>query len=381
MHVGELWEIFRRLFAGHRSAPSDKMPDAARLRLNKLSARQNIPVPNQQHAGVMGGPTDMPRAANRALAEPIGELDNLASSVIFAELLTERQGDLMVAFEGASANSSEIIASEMKERETVLVNEWDCKTDLVLTIDALLPDKNDDEQNTIEKFSEDSLKQLAASHGTPARILSWMASHVNPEIRALVSRNKSALPETIWLLAKDYDESVRLSIAEDLDASRAILKTLCDDPSPLVAWRAKNTLYLLKAGARTGSNFSKLPSPLITSGTQARPPDLAKNSSSTRGQADISDPNDKELDFLKVIAQKPSTPARRLAELARHPSQEIRALVAENANSPIETLWGLAKDFDGAVKLKLTENYNCPIEIIEALAGRQRLFRVLAGSQ
>jgi hypothetical protein len=71
--------------------------------------------------------------------------------------------------------------------------------------------------------------------------------------------------------------------------------------------------------------------------------------------------------FLKVIAQKSSTPARRLAELAKHANKEIRALVAENANAPIETLWILAKDPAAEVKLKLTENYNCPIEIIEAL--------------
>jgi hypothetical protein len=301
-----------------------------------------------------------------------------ASDVIFVEFLNDPVVDVKVSFDHESAN-----VSELEKPETVLVNQWEGGHDQVLPADALLPDKSadaeqvggagnfgklastdaeeensSDQGNPFENCSEESLKQLAGSNSTPARILSWMASHVDPEIRAQVARNKNALPETIWLLAKDYDESVRLSIAEDLEANPAILKTLCHDESLLVAWRAKNTLYLLHAGAGTGAQFAHVPPPSIPLETPKSAPNVT---------AEINEVNVEELNFLKVIAQKASTPARRLAELARHPSEEVRALVAENANAPLEALWSLARDSEGAVKLKLIENYNCPIDIIEAL--------------
>jgi hypothetical protein len=222
-----------------------------------------------------------------------------------------------------------------------------------------------DRGSPFEKFSEASLKVLAGNPRTPARILSWLASHLNPEVRSLVARNRSVLPETLWLLAKDYDESVRLAIAEYLEADRAILKMLSNDTSPLVAWRAKNSLYLLKAGARTGTNLAQMPQGLLSSDLSKRAPNPFKNLAPGRSEPEAV--NEEELNFLKVIAQKTSTPPRRLTELAKHANKEIRALVAENANAPLETLWTLAKDPAAEVKLKLTENYNCPIEIIEAL--------------
>jgi len=225
---------------------------------------------------------------------------------------------------------------------------------------ANLPNRS----SPFEKFSEASLKVLAGNPRTPARILSWLASHLNPEIRALVARNRSSLPETIWLLAKDYDESVRLAIAEYLETDRGILKMLSNDTSPLVAWRAKNSLYLLKAGARTGSNLAQMPAGLQTTDASKRSPNPFKNLVPAKTEPEV---NEEEINFLKVIAQKTSTPARRLADLAKHANKEIRALVAENANAPLETLWYLSKDTAAEVKLKLTENYNCPIEIIEAL--------------
>jgi hypothetical protein len=234
--------------------------------------------------------------------------------------------------------------------------------DLLSDIDTTenLPDRS----SPFDKFSESSLKALAGNSRTPARILSWLASHTSPEIRALVARNHTALPETIWLLAKDYDESVRLAIAEHLEADRAILKMLSNDTSPLVAWRAKNSLYLLKAGARTVTNLEQMPQALHSDAPRRTANPFKSLVPTTRAEPD---PNEEELNFLKVIAQKTSTPARRLAELAKHANKEVRALVAENANSPLETLWYLAKDPVAEVKLKLTENYNCPIEIIEAL--------------
>jgi hypothetical protein len=304
-----------------------------------------------------------------------------ASDLVFVEPLTLSPID-------TSAVPNEVADSSDGK---ILAKEWDIQPDLTLTADGLLQESLDAQaklrgvenqgvddlfsefdttanlpgrSSPFEKFSESSLKVLAGNPRTPARILSWLASHLNPEIRALVSRNRSALPETIWLLAKDYDESVRLAIAEYLEADRAILKMLSNDTSPLVAWRAKNSLYLLKAGARTGTNMAQMPQGLHTPDASKRSPNPFKNLVPGRSEPEV---NEEELNFLKVIAQKTSTPTRRLADLAKHANKEIRALVAENANASLETLWYLSKDSAAEVKLKLTENYNCPIEIIEAL--------------
>jgi len=305
-----------------------------------------------------------------------------ASDLVFVEPLTLSPIDQLAApNEPAESADGKILAQE-----------WDIQPGLNLTAAKATPESLDaqakmhsvegqsmedlfsnfdttsslaDRGSPFEKFSEASLKVLAGNPRTPARILSWLASHLSPEVRSLVARNRSALPETIWLLAKDYDESVRLAIAEYLEADRAILKMLSNDTSPLVAWRAKNSLYLLKAGARTGTNLAQMPQGLLSSDLSKRAPNPFKNLAPGRSEPEAV--NEEELNFLKVIAQKSSTPARRLTELAKHANKEIRALVAENANAPLETLWTLAKDPAAEVKLKLTENYNCPIEIIEAL--------------
>jgi len=286
----------------------------------------------------------------------------------------------------ADSDTPTLQLAPILNEDTLLVDRWNAKLDLVLTNDGLFSETTDDTSrqirlenstvddllsdttanlpnrpNPFEKFSETSLKVLASNPRTPARILSWLATHFNPEVRTLVARNRSALPETIWLLAKDYDEAVRLAIAEHLEADRGVLKALCQDTSPLVAWRAKNTLYLLKAGARTGNNMEALPQPPLTD-THHRMQNPFRNLGPSENEE-----SDEELAFLKVIAQKSTTPPSRLAELSRHANKEIRAIVAENANATLETLWNLSKDSVAEVKLKLTENYNCPIEIIEAL--------------
>jgi hypothetical protein len=333
------------------------------------------------------------------------ESDKMSGNELVGAYLRDRPGDPEPFIQqGAALNPAKLV--DLAEPETVLAHQWDCTPDSIL-FDAnspadpglvehdrsvltkcelssdpeakcdqpaksarqsqqsnLLPSAvtgSDelDQATTFDKFSDDSLNLLAANVGTPARILSWLASHHEPEIRALVARNRNALPETVWLLAKDYYQSVRLSIAEDLKADRSILKTLCDDPSALVAWRAKNTLYLLKAGARTGNNFATL-TPLTAADSSAKI-DLPGHGSQSGALPD------EELDFLKIIARSPSTPPRRLSELAKHARKEVRALVAENPNSPLQTLWDLSKDEDSGVKVKVAENYNCPIEIVEAL--------------
>jgi len=77
-----------------------------------------------------------------------------------------------------------------------------------------------------------------------------------------------------------------------------------------------------------------------------------------------------EREFLQVIAERSTTPPRRLAELAAHPDKIIRSMVAANPNATPEILWKLAKDESIDVRRKLLGNYNCPEEIINHLMNK-----------
>jgi hypothetical protein len=209
-------------------------------------------------------------------------------------------------------------------------------------------------------FAAESLLVIAGNPRTPSSTLCWLATHFNPNVRAVVSGNKNALPETIWLLARDYDESVRLAVAEHEQDDEKVLKALCHDESPLVAWHAKQTLAVLlkkmaeetvKPGDNTIAGHQTID---VLAAMQDQLPKKFKDSVD-------------EIEFLKLIASKTTTPPHRLATLARHPNHEIRALVAENTNSPRDVFWLLAKDSVVEVKIKLTDNYNCPVEVIEYL--------------
>lgn len=211
---------------------------------------------------------------------------------------------------------------------------------------------------SLAELSEAALNVIAGNPRTQSSTLCWLAAHYNPEIRATVARNSNALPETVWLLAKDHDQAVRLAIAEHLESNRDVLRALVDDPSPLVSWRAQNTLSMV----------AELPGSQETSTScETRPRRQPKKSQAAKQQNRQRDQSPEEIEFLVLVAQKPTTPGRRLAQLAEHDNAQVRAAVAENANCPLEALWTLAKDLVAEVKVKLADNYNCPVEIIESL--------------
>jgi hypothetical protein len=213
-------------------------------------------------------------------------------------------------------------------------------------------------KDALASLSEASIKVIAGNPRTAGSVLSKLAMHANPEIRATVARNQNALPETIWLLAKDYDEAVRLAIAEHLESSKDVLRALCDDANPLVSWRANNTLSVLAGSAKTARRSQPI---------QVAEEEACSDASELAPKSRSKDQSDEQVEFLKLVAQKSNTPARRLIELAKHENSQIRATVAENANTPLEALWSLAKDAVADVKVKLADNYNCPLEIIEML--------------
>lgn len=211
---------------------------------------------------------------------------------------------------------------------------------------------------SLAELSEAALNVIAGNPRTQSSTLCWLAAHYNPEIRATVARNSNALPETVWLLAKDHDQAVRLAIAEHLESNRDVLRALVDDPSPLVSWRAQNTLSMV----------AELPGSQETSAScETRSRRQPKKSQAAKQQNRQGDQSPEEIEFLVLVAQKPTTPGRRLAQLAEHGNAQVRAAVAENANCPLEALWSLAKDSVAEVKVKLADNYNCPVEIIESL--------------
>jgi hypothetical protein len=73
------------------------------------------------------------------------------------------------------------------------------------------------------------------------------------------------------------------------------------------------------------------------------------------------------IEFLRMMAQRHSTPIERLAELASHPDTLVRAAVARNSKSPIDVLWGLVNDKTTEVKQNLIKNESCPLELLWAL--------------
>jgi hypothetical protein len=217
-----------------------------------------------------------------------------------------------------------------------------------------------EQSHPFANFSAESLQVIASNIRTPTSTLCWLATHFNPDVRATVAKNSSALPETIWLLAKDYDEAVRLSVAEHQLVYEKVLKALCHDESPLVCWHAKQTLDLFaKQMADQSEEVRGSSRPIhqtadVIAIMQERLPIRFSDSV-------------EEIEFLKLIAGKTTTPGYRLATLAKHPNPEIRGLVAENTNAPQEVFWLLAKDTVVEVKAKLTDNYNCPVEVLEHL--------------
>ncbi len=224
--------------------------------------------------------------------------------------------------------------------------------------------KPPEQSHPFANFSVESLQVIASNPRTPTSTLCWLATHFNPDVRCTVARNISVLPETIWLLAKDYDEAVRLAVAEHQQDYENVLKSLSSDESPLVAWHAKKSQALLENRRTEHSEQLSTSSRIIRQTADVIA--VMQEHLPIRFRDSVHD-----IEFLKLIASKTTTPGYRLATLAKHPNHEIRGLVAENTNAPREVFWLLAKDDVVEVKAKLADNYNCPMEVLEYLQDDQ----------
>jgi hypothetical protein len=210
---------------------------------------------------------------------------------------------------------------------------------------------------------EHALKLIAQNIETPAATLARLAGHENPHIRTAIARNQSANSETLWLLARDYEASIRYSLAESIHTPLDILRALTKDRNQLVAWVAQNSLNNLKK--KLGENAAKLDEK-TTQSARERIDALLKRTTRTAGDQDIA--------VLEMTARADTTSPARLGELANHENARIRAAVAENSNTPLHALWSLVRDVDPNVKIKLTFNCNCPIEILEVIKGDKDSF-------
>jgi len=166
-------------------------------------------------------------------------------------------------------------------------------------------------------------------------------------------------------LARDGEDSVKVAVLDNVKTSNDLLLRLCDDQSPLVSEKAKNMLYEKSKFAiknnENGAAFN------VSASQQAL--DALEGISVENRLRRLADKESEiiEREFLKVIAERSTTPPRRLAELAAHEDIAIRCLVAANPNASPEILWRLANDPSAEVRKKLFGNYNCPPDIIEYL--------------
>ncbi len=210
-------------------------------------------------------------------------------------------------------------------------------------------------------FSSAALQKVAKNPRTPISTLKLLAAHYRVEVRQALAGNENIDVDILNILLNDSVDMIREALLDNKNIAREHVLRLCDDQSPLVAEKAKNLLY-----NTTKSEAGKRQSMTVTANMDVCVPSQAQSGPrvdkfGTQESIVI------EREFLALIAERSTTPPRRLAELAVHPDATIRCLVAGNSNATEEIFWQLAKDPLSEVRSKLLGNYNCPAEIIEYL--------------
>ncbi len=241
-----------------------------------------------------------------------------------------------------------------------------------------------DSSNAFANFSVVALQKVAKNPNTPPITLKWLAAHYRADVRQAVAENPNIGKEIMTILAGDIEECVRIIVTENTALSRDLLLILCDDSSPLVSEKAKNVLYMQTKSAIMNQSLKSAENPIVgpnptqeTNKIIAKRNDFPQISSENAicksplslksGDKSKTEPEFITNEFLQVIAERSTTPPRRLAELAMHPDKLIRCMVAANPNATPEILWHLAKDDSIDVRRKLLSNYNCPEEVINYL--------------
>lgn len=219
--------------------------------------------------------------------------------------------------------------------------------------------------NPFERTSDNNttLLGVASSNGTSAKTLNWLASNPDPEIRKAVAHNPNVPLELLRKLSEDWDGTVRLAALDNAAVTNDIITSLLNDANPLVSLRA---CYALDQRRKvTNGSSSKAAAVTIKDMPNLRAyQDYLRSS---KEEAITADPSHTAINFLKIVAERLTTPSQRLTELSNHPDSEVRAAVAGNSKSPMEALWRLAQDMDPMVRTTLAQNQSCPVELLQQL--------------
>lgn len=219
--------------------------------------------------------------------------------------------------------------------------------------------------NPFSASTNHALAEIAKAKSTPVTTLTWLSDNPNIEVRKATAGNANTPGAALRKLSKDWDASVRLAVLDNAKVPIDVITDLSNDTNPLVSLRACYALDERRKSVE--SALSKTPPPAQT--VKDIPNLQAYNKYMQPGAAqNLSLQTTPEaIEFLKLVAERQSTPPQRLAELSNHPSAEVRASIALNCNTPLNVLWRLSLDVDPIVKSALTKNEGCPIELLREL--------------
>jgi|GEM_PF-3396768 hypothetical protein len=219
--------------------------------------------------------------------------------------------------------------------------------------------------NPFERTSDNNttLMGVASSNGTSAKTLNWLAGNPDPEIRKTVANNSNTPLEVLRKLSEDWDGTVRLAVLDNATVTNDIITSLLNDANPLVSLRACYALDQRRKA--TNGTPNKAASVTIKDMPNLRA--YQGYLKSSKEEPITSDHSLEAINFLKIVAERLTTPSQRLTELSSHPDPDVRAAVAGNSKSPMEALWRLAQDMDPMVRTTLAHNQSCPVELLQQL--------------
>ncbi|MDZ4833426.1 MAG: hypothetical protein SGJ27_06570 [Candidatus Melainabacteria bacterium] len=219
--------------------------------------------------------------------------------------------------------------------------------------------------NPFNETTNAALADIAKATSTPVTTLTWLADNPNPDVRKATAGNTSTPAATLRKLSKDWDGSVRLAVLDNPKVPIDIITELSNDSNPLVSLRACYALDERRRNVDGSGGRPSAPSPTIKDIPNLHAYNRYMQAASSKALSSQITPE--AIEFLKIVAERVSTPPERLAELSNHPSPEVRASVARNGSAPLPILWRLSLDLDPLVKSGLTQNQSCPVELLREL--------------
>ncbi|MBX9670180.1 MAG: hypothetical protein K2X93_21445 [Candidatus Obscuribacterales bacterium] len=236
-------------------------------------------------------------------------------------------------------------------------------SDLDLDITADFPTT----PNPFNPTTKAALLDIARASSTPINTLRWLSENTDADVRKLVASNTNTPSEVLRTLSKDWDGTVRLAVLDNQKVPIDIITELSSDSNPLVSLRACYAIDERRKSMDKSGSPSRAPAPQPTIKDIPNLHVYHRYSQGAKTLPVSSYLTTEAVEFLTIVAQKLTTPPQRLAELAEHPSSEVRAAVAQNGKTPLDILWRLSLDVSPTVKRGLTQNETCPLELLREL--------------